>query len=81
MDQEVVIGPSTVEFLNDIYEQYNFKSDGHLFMQHLQDDIVCLDSERKLDDLIEEKIYDIGNDLILSLWTEFATNQMNQVRI
>ena len=72
MNQELVIGPSLIDFLMENYREGDFKSEGILFLQRLQDDSVCMDDKRALDDFIEEKIYDNGDDLILSLWTKYA---------
>lgn len=73
MNQELVIGPSLIDFLMENYRAGDFKSEGILFLQRLQDDSVCMDDERALDDFIEQKIYENGDDLILSLWTNFAS--------
>ena len=73
MNQEIVIGPSLIDFLMESYREGDFKSKGSLFLQKLQDDSVCMDDERALDDFIEQKIYENGDDLILSLWTNFAS--------
>ena len=73
MNQEIVIGPSLIDFLMESYRDGDFKSKGSLFLQKLQDDSVCMDDERALDDFIEQKIYENGDDLILSLWTNFAS--------
>ena len=73
MNQEIVIGPSLIDFLMESYREGDFKSKGSLFLQKLQDDSVCMDDERALDDFIEQKIYENGDDLILSLWTRYAS--------
>ena len=73
MNQELVIGPSLIDFLMENYREGDFKSEGILFLQRLQDDSVCMDDKRALDDFIEQKIYENGDDLILSLWTRYAS--------
>ena len=76
MNQEVVISPEIIEYLGENYKHFDFKSSGALLLQKLQDDFVCLDKERKLDDYIEEKAFEYGDDLIFQLWTEFVFNNL-----
>ena len=73
MNQELVIGPSLIDFLMENYREGDFKSEGSVFLQRLQDDCVCMDENRELDNYIEEKIYENGDDLLLSLWTRYAS--------
>ena len=73
MNQELVIGPSLIDYLKENYREGDFRSEGSVFLQRLQDDSVCMDDDRALDDFIEQKIYENGDDLILSLWTNFAS--------
>ena len=77
MHQEIVIGPSLIDYLGRNYKLFDFNSEGALLLQRLQDDYVCLDKKRELDDYIEQKIYDYGDDLILTLWTAYASNMLN----
>ena len=76
MSQEIVIGPNSIDFLHDNYKLFDTDSEGQDFIKRIQDNTLCADDKRILDNTIEERIYDIADETILSLWTYIVSTKL-----
>lgn len=70
MEQEVVMSAECINYISENYHQFDFKSEGALFLQKLQSDFLCLDNNRKLDDEYEARIIELNDDALFSAWPE-----------
>lgn len=68
MKQEVVMSVDCLNYLNKSYQQFDFNSEGVLFIQNLQNDYLCLDENRRMDEAYENKIYELNDDVLFTLW-------------
>jgi len=69
MLQEIVLSVDCLNYLSKKYREYDFNSEGHLFMQRVQEDILCFDEKRLLDEKIETRILELNDEVLLRLWT------------
>jgi len=79
MNQEIVFGSSLMDYLDKNYDPGKYNSPSYDLLKRLQEDIICFDKSRLIDEEIEKNIYDLDNEVLLWLWTDYE-NYLNKKR-
>lgn len=72
MHQEIVIGPSFIDFLDKHYVPFDYNNPGADLLTRVQEDIIFLDEDRVIDNAIEGKILELNDEAIMTLWTAYV---------